>query len=64
MTRSYDDFYHLIDKFAPFAEGEAPLRLEQDQRVAFPSEADHTATEFGSAESTAYAAKMRAGAGN
>jgi hypothetical protein len=64
MTRAFDDFYYLIDRFAPFAEAEAPPRLEQDQRVGFPSEADHTATQFGSAESAAYAARMRDGAGN
>jgi len=56
--------YYLVDKFAPFEEGQGPPRLEQSQRVAFPSEADHTATKFGSAESSAYAAKMREGAGN
>ena len=56
--------YYLVDKFAPFEEGEAPPRLEQSQRVAFPTEADHTATKFGSAESSAYAAKMREGVGS
>ena len=56
--------YYLIDKFAPFEEGEGPTRLEQSQRVAFPTEADHTATKFGSAESSVYAAKMREGVGS
>ena len=56
--------YYLVDKFAPFAAGEEPPRLEQSQRVAFPSEADHTATKFGSPESSAYAAKMREGVGS
>ena len=56
--------YYLVDKFAPFATGEGPARLDQSQRVAFPTEADHTATKFGSAESSAYAAKMREGVGS
>ena len=56
--------YYLVDKFAPFAAGEAPLRLDKSQRVAFPTEADHTATKFGSAESSTYAAKMREGVGS
>lgn len=51
--------YYLVDKFAPFAAGEGPPRIDQSQRVGFPTEADHTATKFGSAESSAYAAKMR-----
>lgn len=56
--------YYLVDQFAPFEEGEGPPRLEQSQRVAFPIEADHTATEFGSPESSAYAAKMREAVGS
>lgn len=56
--------YFLIDKYAPFESGSGPRRLQESERVAFPSEADHTATKFGSAESSAYAAKMREGAGN
>ena len=57
--------YYLVDKFAPFAAGEeGPPRLDQSQRVRFPTEADHTATKFGSAESSAYAAKMREGVGS
>ena len=56
--------YYLIDKFAPFAAGEGPPRLDQTQRVKFPTEADHTATKFGSAESSAYAAKMRESVGS
>lgn len=64
--------YHLVDKFAPFptaaaaADGEeriGPPRLDESQRIRFPAEADHTATKFGSAESAAYAAKMRQGVG-
>ncbi len=56
--------YYLVDKFAPFAAEEGPLRLDQSQRVAFPTEADHTATKFGSVQSSAYAAKMREGVGS
>jgi hypothetical protein len=56
--------YYLIDKYAPFDEGDAPPRIDESQRVTFPKEADHTATKFGSAESLGYAAKMREGAGN
>ncbi|KAL8679764.1 MAG: hypothetical protein Q9186_003980 [Xanthomendoza sp. 1 TL-2023] len=61
---AFDDMYYLTDKFAPFAAGEGPPRLDQSQRVAFPTEADHTETKFGSAESSAYAAKMREGVGS
>ena len=60
-SRAFDDMYYLIDNYAPFAVGEGPSRLDESQRVAFPTEADHTATKFGSAESSAYAAKMREG---
>ena len=56
--------YYLIDKFAPFTKGEGPTRLDQSERVNFPTEADHTATVFGSAESSAYAARMREGVGS
>lgn len=56
--------YFLIDKYSPFEPDQGPPRLQQSERVAFPTEADHTATKFGSAESSAYAAKMREGAGN
>lgn len=57
--------YHLVDRFAPFAAGhQGPPRLDQSQRVRFPAEADHTATKFGSAESSVYAAKMREGVGS
>ena len=51
--------YYLVDKFGPFSAGKGPSRIDQFQRVAFPTEADHTMTKFGSAESFAYAAKMR-----
>ena len=56
--------YYLVDKFAPFTAGQGPPRLDQSQRVAFPTEADHTATKFGSVESSAYAAKMRESVGS
>ena len=56
--------YYLVDKFTPFAAEEGPPRLDQSQRVGFPNEADHTATKFGSAESAAYAAKLREGVGS
>lgn len=56
--------YYLVDKLAPFAAGEGPPRLDESQRVGFPTEADHTATKFGSADSSAYAAKMREGVGS
>ena len=62
--RAFDDMYYLIDQFAPFfaaGKGEGPPRLDPSQRVGFPTEADHTATKFGSAESSAYAARMREG---
>ena len=65
QPRAFDDMYFLIDKYAPFVEGEEPPpRIEESQRVVFPTEADHTAIKFGSAESAAYAAKMREAAGN
>ena len=35
--------YYLIDKFAPFAEGEGPPRLNQSERAALSAERDHTA---------------------
>ncbi|KAL8949289.1 MAG: hypothetical protein Q9222_004595 [Ikaeria aurantiellina] len=60
---AFDDMYYLVDKFVPFPAGEGPPRIDPSQRVAFPTVADHTATKFGSAESSAYAAKMREGVG-
>lgn len=34
--------YYLIDKFAPFPEGEGPPRLMDTERVELSAESDHT----------------------
>ena len=44
VHRAYSDMYFLIDKYAPFPEGEGPLRLEQTQMDTLSSERDHTLT--------------------
>jgi hypothetical protein len=36
--------YYLIDKFAPFPEGDGPPRLLDAERVALPEGGDHTKT--------------------
>lgn len=41
--RAYDDMYYLIDKYAPFAEGEGPPRLTEADRTGLSKERDHTA---------------------
>ncbi|TVY56689.1 Fructosamine-3-kinase [Lachnellula cervina] len=40
---AYDDMYYLIDKYAPFAEGEGPPRLTEADRTGLSKERDHTA---------------------
>lgn len=34
--------YYLIDKFAPFPEGERPLKLHKSEIVSLSAERDHT----------------------
>lgn len=38
---AYDDMYYLIDKYAPFPQGEGPLHLSQTDRAILPAEKDH-----------------------
>ncbi|TVY92035.1 Fructosamine-3-kinase [Lachnellula willkommii] len=40
---AYDDMYYLIDKYAPFADGEGPPRLTEADRTGLSKERDHTA---------------------
>ncbi|RFU28894.1 hypothetical protein B7463_g7456, partial [Scytalidium lignicola] len=40
---AYDDMYYLIDKYAPFAEGEGPSKLNESERAVLSEERDHTA---------------------
>jgi hypothetical protein len=42
-NRVYDDLYYLINKYAPFREGEGPARLDQSERATLSAERDHTA---------------------
>ncbi|KIW73235.1 hypothetical protein PV04_01369 [Phialophora macrospora] len=42
--QAFDDMYYLIDKFAPFPEGEGPPRLLDAERVVLPEGGDHTKT--------------------
>lgn len=42
-NRVYDDLYYLVDKYAPFREGEGPARLHQSERATLSAERDHTA---------------------
>ncbi|EXJ92440.1 hypothetical protein A1O3_00991 [Capronia epimyces CBS 606.96] len=39
---AYDDMYHLIDKYAPFAKDQGPPKLTDAERVALSQERDHT----------------------
>jgi protein-ribulosamine 3-kinase len=34
--------YFLIDKYAPFGEGEGPARLKDEERVELSAERDHS----------------------
>lgn len=34
--------YYLIDKYAPFPNGEGPARLSADEKVSLSAERDHT----------------------
>lgn len=34
--------YYLIDKHAPFPDGEGPAHLSDDERAELPDERDHT----------------------
>ncbi len=36
--------YYLIDKYAPFSEGEGPPRLNESDRASLSTERDHTKT--------------------
>ena len=40
----YDDLYYLIDKYAPFSQGQGPPRLTQSDRASLSTERDHTKT--------------------
>ncbi|KIW15071.1 hypothetical protein PV08_07858 [Exophiala spinifera] len=40
--RAFDDMYYLIDKYAPFPDGEGPARLSDGERAELPGERDHT----------------------
>lgn len=42
--RAFDDMYHLIDKYAPFTEGEGPPRLPEFERASLSAERNHAAT--------------------
>ncbi|KAI0183666.1 Fructosamine kinase-domain-containing protein [Xylaria flabelliformis] len=42
---AYNDMYYLIDKFAPFPEGEGPSKLEESEMAKLSDERDHTAEE-------------------
>ena len=42
--RLYDDMYFLIDKYAPFADGEGPSRIKEADRATLSTERDHTKT--------------------
>ncbi|EKG17145.1 hypothetical protein MPH_05599 [Macrophomina phaseolina MS6] len=41
-TNAYEDMYYLIDKYAPFPDGEGPPRLSADDKVSLSAERDHT----------------------
>jgi fructosamine-3-kinase len=41
---AYNDMCYLIDKFAPFPEGEALKRLSEDEMASLSEERDHTVT--------------------
>lgn len=38
---AFDDMYYLIDKYAPFPDGEGPQRLTEAERVALSDEKNH-----------------------
>ncbi|PTB37377.1 hypothetical protein M441DRAFT_40114 [Trichoderma asperellum CBS 433.97] len=40
---AYQDMYYLIDKYAPFPEGEGPPKLDKSEMVSLSAERDHTA---------------------
>jgi hypothetical protein len=44
INRVYDDLYYLVDKYAPFSEGEGPPRLHDSERASLSTERDHTTT--------------------
>ncbi|OAL40033.1 hypothetical protein AYO20_00451 [Fonsecaea nubica] len=39
---AFDDMYYLIDKFAPFPEGQGPARIKDADRAVLSDEGDHT----------------------
>ncbi|KAK3934345.1 Fructosamine kinase-domain-containing protein [Diplogelasinospora grovesii] len=39
---AYSDMYYLIDKYAPFPEGEGPPKLEKSEMASLSAERDHT----------------------
>ncbi|KAH9906959.1 Fructosamine/Ketosamine-3-kinase [Xylariomycetidae sp. FL2044] len=39
---AYCDMYHLVDKFAPFPEGEGPSKLAESDMASLSAERDHT----------------------
>ncbi|KIY00051.1 uncharacterized protein Z520_04689 [Fonsecaea multimorphosa CBS 102226] len=39
---AFDDMYYLIDKFAPFPEGQGPERIKDSERATLSDEGDHT----------------------
>ncbi|CAI6043850.1 unnamed protein product [Clonostachys chloroleuca] len=39
---AFSDMYYLVDKFAPFPEGEAPTRLQESEIASLSAERDHT----------------------
>ena len=41
-SRAFEDMYYLIDKHAPFPDGEGPAHLSDDERAELPDERDHT----------------------
>jgi hypothetical protein len=40
--RAYDDLYYLIDKYAPFEDGNGPPRLIDSERATLSGDRDHT----------------------
>jgi hypothetical protein len=40
--RAFRDMYYLVDKFAPFFEGEAPSRLQESEYASLSAKRDHT----------------------
>lgn len=42
LISAFDDMYYLIDKYAPFSEGDGPQRLSEAERAGLSAERDHT----------------------